>query len=421
MSKNLSIRTLRRSITLQYTIALSLIATLSTVAFFFLGSALEGSSNTAFIVNISGKQRMLSQHIALDVHRIHEDLLHEKVSNIESHNRKKLLLTKHIQEMLVANKMLSSGILPDKQNIELSPVIYDMYFGQMNLNQRVKDYVSIAEKITISTDYNQANKFVDILNLQSEPLLVDLNKAVQQYEIEGENKLLSIKTMELAVWGSTIFILLIEAIFIFQPLVRKIVKLTETEERSIENLQHEVEKRTLHLEQANQKLENLASHDPLTRLKNRLNLESDLEDIMHQHDMHQAPYAVLMFDIDWFKKVNDTYGHDAGDVVLIEFANLLKQSVRQGDWVYRIGGEEFVILLNRATYEDTLIKAENIRKSIEKHTFTINDAKIKKTVSGGLYHSSLKNIKNVKEILKLVDNALYISKSKGRNRVSNIQ
>jgi len=412
---------IKKGITIRYVLALSLIAVLSTIAFIFLQSALDDSNSTAFIVNISGKQRMLSQHIALDVHRIHENLSHHD-SAFPPKDMARQLLEKNTQDMLIANQMLSSGTLtPDKQSIKLSPVIHEMYFGQMNLAQRVKEYTGLAQQILVLKDDHQAHKIVEAINDQSEALLRDLNKAVQQYEIEGEEKLHKIRQMDVFVWVLTIFILLLEVIFIFQPLSRRIAELSEAEERAIENLQYQVEIRTLHLQQINQKLEDLASHDPLTGLKNRLNFEQDLEHIITQHVINHAPYAVLMLDIDWFKKVNDDHGHDVGDFFLIELAKLLRHTVRNEDKIYRVGGEEFVILLNRVSYDHALKKSEKIRQAIQSHTFEVSEVTLHKTVSGGLFHSSLSNSTEVKSILKLTDNALYLSKSKGRNRISIIQ
>jgi len=420
MATTRSIRQLKIGITLRYSIALGLIAVLSTFAFFFLHSALKDSNSTAYIVNISGKQRMLSQHIALDVHRIHENLLHHEGHAHTHNNLPRQQLIQNTEEMLIANQMLSSGELLNKQAVALSPVIYDMYFGQMNLAQRVKQYTSTAKKILEISSYQQAHEIVILINQQAEPLLSDLNKVVHQYEVEGDQNLSDINQMEIIVWALTLFMLLVEAIFIFQPMVQHITKLSVAEERSIENLQHQVEIRTLSLQLANQKLEKLASHDPLTNLRNRLNFEQDLEEIIKQHNKHNAPYAILMLDIDWFKKVNDNYGHDVGDLVLIEIAGLLKQSVRLEDNVYRIGGEEFVILLNRTSFDDARNRAEEIRKSVENHEFKNNGAKFRQTVSGGFFHSSLKETNDLKTILKMVDEALYESKSKGRNKVTNV-
>jgi len=342
---------------------------------------------------------------------------------IKSHKLRytsKQLLLKNTQEMLKANQALSSGNLRNEQHVEISTDIYEMYFGEKDISSRVKNYTINAVRILDASNLQQAKKIVDLIDTQSESLLMDLNTVVKQYEIEGEQNLLNLKTMEVVIWVATIFILLLEVIFIFQPMIQHILHLTEAEERSIENLKNQVNIRTLSLQQANQKLETLASHDPLTGLKNRLNFEQDLEYIVEQHVKHHCPYAILMFDIDFFKQVNDAHGHDVGDLVIVDTANLLKQSIRQEDKVYRIGGEEFIVVLNRVTYEDAADKAENIRKSIENHTFHANQITLKKTISGGLYHSSLENSDSLKEILKLVDNALYLSKQNGRNKISHV-
>jgi diguanylate cyclase (GGDEF)-like protein len=174
------------------------------------------------------------------------------------------------------------------------------------------------------------------------------------------------------------------------------------------------------LKERNIKLEDIALYDPLTGLKNRFYLESDIKKVIDNYQLNHAPYAVLMFDIDWFKEVNDTYGHDVGDVVLKELSAILKLSVREEDKVYRVGGEEFVLLLNRIAYKDTIALAEKIRRLIEQHIFKVADKEFSKTISCGLFHSSMMQINDVKYVLKLVDNALYESKTDGRNRVTNV-
>ncbi|RLA75922.1 MAG: hypothetical protein DRG78_20050 [Epsilonproteobacteria bacterium] len=173
------------------------------------------------------------------------------------------------------------------------------------------------------------------------------------------------------------------------------------------------------LANSNVKLKDIALYDPLTGLRNRFYLERDIENVILHHKEHNAPYATLMFDIDWFKEVNDTYGHDIGDEVLKELSQILQSSVREEDKVYRAGGEEFVILLNRITYKQTKNIAEKIRLLIQNHTFKVKNEEFSKTISAGLYHSSLIHVDDVKTVLKLIDNALYESKTNGRNRVTN--
>jgi diguanylate cyclase (GGDEF)-like protein/PAS domain S-box-containing protein len=411
-----SITTLKKNLSLRYVFALGLIAMLSTAAFLSLHYALLGSDSTAYIVNISGKQRMLSQHIALDAHRIHHSFHKDSVQpHIRGLIENELL--RHTQEFLQANTKLSSGMLNKETRVTLSPVMQGYYFGEMNLAKRVQEYATLAQSI-IGTDMNQSFSIVQKINHRSEYLLKDLNTVVQQYQREGEERLKNIRNMEIVVWFSTLLILLLEILFIFQPMVRRILKLSYNELEIRNKLEHEVAIRTLDLKRANERLRLLASHDPLTGLNNRLFFEKELEKIIEMHKLNGINYGILMIDIDWFKKVNDNYGHDAGDAILIELSRILKDTIRKGDEVYRTGGEEFVLLFNRIEFEDCEHITRKIIDMVHDHIFEINTLSIHVTISGGLYHSSLFHVSDQKSILKWVDMAMYESKANGRNRIT---
>jgi len=126
---------------------------------------------------------------------------------------------------------------------------------------------------------------------------------------------------------------------------------------------------------------------------------------------------VMMIDIDWFKKINDTHGHSKGDFVLKELAKLLLDFVREEDKIYRAGGEEFVIIFNRISKLEMRNKAEFIRTKIETHNFLEDEISIALTVSGGVYHPDCVSIENYKDILKVADSALYKAKNEGRNKI----
>jgi len=250
------------------------------------------------------------------------------------------------------------------------------------------------------------------INLNSEAYKITLVS-----EFNDVNNILEQLITQLLLTSSLATLLLAVSIwYLFQQFA---IYPLETEVQRRINAEKELKVEHQQLKQVNYKLADLASHDHLTGLRNRLNMERDIEQLIQQHKKHHAPYAVLMFDIDWFKKVNDIHGHAVGDFILIEVAKLLMQDVRQDDRVYRAGGEEFVIVLNRISLEDTLYRAEKIRASIENHPFKIKKIAVSKTISGGLYHSSLIKVDKVERVLKLVDDALYESKSKGRNQITN--
>lgn len=407
-------KSVQSGITYRYIVALSLIAILSTVAFYTLLTAIQSTNSTAYIVNISGKQRMLSQHIALDVHRI-DDLLSTEDKSSYGYELVKVALISHAKEMLTANEILSTGKLPNQKNIILSPAMKDIYFGDMQLASRVEKYAKTA-LLLVENKGNNKDELKQFIDKHSEPILIDLNKAVNQYQIEGEEQLEYIQTLETIVWILTIITLLLEVIFIFQPMAREIATLSSLNQKTLESLEATVELRTLHLENANNKLKHLASHDPLTGLRNRLELEKYIEDAIHQYNQHRAPYGIIMFDIDFFKLVNDTYGHDIGDLVLVEIAKILRTSIRENDKAFRAGGEEFVVLLNRITLEDSINVTQKIMQLVENKRFEKNGEIFTKTISCGLYHSSLFEVDSVKSVLGLVDKALYQSKANGRNQ-----
>lgn len=408
---------LENKITVKYTVALFVIAILSTLLFYVLYKSIEESSSTAYIVNLSGKQRMLSQHIALDIHRIHNGFHnHENSMHKMSFIKQRLLVD--IKEMKKANEILSSGILSNGDIISLSKEVLNIYFGEKNLKNRVDEYVSLAKKLQSEGLEKNIDVYLEAIDAKSELLLMDLDKVVKLHEKEGVKKSQELKTLETTAWVLVLFTLLLEVIFIFQPIVKTMTILREENSNMLLNLEREVELRTLKLQEANRTLEELASRDPMTGLRNRLTLEDDIEEAIENAKKYSAPFSLLMFDIDWFKEVNDTYGHDVGDSVIISIAQILLASVRKEDRVYRAGGEEFVILLTRISLEDTKVIAEKIRTLIEKEVFYANDLVFHKTISTGLYHSSICEAKSIFHVLKLVDTALYESKENGRNRIT---
>ena len=181
-----------------------------------------------------------------------------------------------------------------------------------------------------------------------------------------------------------------------------------------DKLQCELLKANEQLEKQSRELLLLAITDPLTGLINRRELRAQAKKIIHQAARNATTFALLSIDIDYFKRINDKYGHQAGDKLLIELSKLLKSQRRINDVVARVGGEEFVMLLSDINEVNALRLAENLRESIENQS--IDNMNI--TVSIGLVVTD-KNIKtDLDTLLKLSDNALYESKNSGRNRTS---
>ncbi|WP_207635476.1 GGDEF domain-containing protein [Caloramator australicus] len=157
-----------------------------------------------------------------------------------------------------------------------------------------------------------------------------------------------------------------------------------------------------------------AEIDPLTGLYNRKVLDKEIDNLIKQN----VNFSIVIFDLDDFKKVNDTYGHLAGDQVLKEFANVIKKVIRKTDIACRFGGEEILIILKGLSKEQAYIIAERIREKFEESNIIINGNSINVTVSGGIA-SYPEDANNIKELLNKADAALYIEgKSKGKNKIA---
>jgi len=165
-----------------------------------------------------------------------------------------------------------------------------------------------------------------------------------------------------------------------------------------------------------QKLQELATQDTLTHIYNRYKINDLIEQELIRSQRYHETFALIMFDLDHFKNINDTYGHHIGDVVLQEFTTLISQNIRKSDQFGRWGGEEFMLLVPNTSKEEALTLAQKLCDNVAQHTFT-NSLHV--TVSVGV---TLYNFKDSKELLlKKVDDAMYKSKNDGRNKVSFIQ
>lgn len=168
------------------------------------------------------------------------------------------------------------------------------------------------------------------------------------------------------------------------------------------------------LEKANCELERLSRTDGLTKLNNRAYWEDCLKNEFTRCKRTGRDTSVIMFDIDHFKKVNDTYGHQAGDEVIRVVSRILVETIRTTDIAGRYGGEEFGIVLIETNEIDSKIVTERIREKIENTTVTYENAEIKFTVSLGISGFD-PDIENYTQWLGRADKALYVAKESGRN------
>ncbi|MBR5419636.1 MAG: GGDEF domain-containing protein, partial [Lachnospiraceae bacterium] len=168
------------------------------------------------------------------------------------------------------------------------------------------------------------------------------------------------------------------------------------------------------LEESNAKLEELAHKDPLTRLLNRRSMNEILTGHMETLKRSGKRFTVILGDIDDFKKINDTYGHDAGDLVLVRVADTIRESTGEDDAVCRWGGEEILILIN-APLEMAAVTAENIRRNIENMNTQFEDKEIRVTMTFGIAESIPGY--RLEHLIQQADDKLYFGKKHGKNQV----
>lgn len=166
-----------------------------------------------------------------------------------------------------------------------------------------------------------------------------------------------------------------------------------------------------------QRMELLATTDGLTGLNNHRNFQELLAKEIERSRRYKRPIALLLMDIDHFKKFNDTYGHPVGDLVLKEIARCIHKSIRINDIPARYGGEEFVVIVPETTEQGALVTAERIRTTIEEHVIDSLDRQLKVTVSIGI-SAYPEWAANQAELIDTADKALYTSKESGRNKVT---
>jgi len=159
-----------------------------------------------------------------------------------------------------------------------------------------------------------------------------------------------------------------------------------------------------------------AIHDPLTGLYNRLPLNEFFDRELRMAERNRQSISTVMADLDHFKAVNDTYGHQAGDEILREFGNLIRQSYRASDIYCRYGGEEFLILLPDMTLEKACKRTEHLREALAATPVVYGDSQIHVTASFGVA-AFPQNGRTREELIAAADQALYAAKHNGRNQV----
>jgi len=160
----------------------------------------------------------------------------------------------------------------------------------------------------------------------------------------------------------------------------------------------------------------LAVTDGLTGISNRPNMEQSLLNEFGRSMRYNSPLSIVLLDVDHFKDVNDSYGHQKGDEILVTFASILKKFCRANDIAARYGGEEFLMILPQSNAQGAFKIAERVREEIMKMSFVGNDSKFSVTTSCGVAELNRDYMKNTDQLINVADNAMYEAKNSGRNK-----
>ena len=210
-----------------------------------------------------------------------------------------------------------------------------------------------------------------------------------------------------------------ELLEIFSLMMLKVESRERELNHIVRNLEKIVAEQTGELREKNKVLQDLAIFDPLTQIYNRRYFDFKLKEYMELSTRIKSPLSCIISDIDHFKRVNDTFGHKAGDAVLQVFAEILKQNIRRTDVCARFGGEEFVIILPDTAVVQGAVLAEKLRVIVEETNFPAESRNLRVTSSFGV--SQFRPDSLLEELVKSADSALYKAKRSGRNRVCYVE
>jgi diguanylate cyclase len=276
------------------------------------------------------------------------------------------------------------------------------------------DEIKILTKKRIQKDRNELKKkFIDIDKI-TETLSRKIISLLKNSNVSKEEIKIISKDLEKVNTSDKFEVVKEKLIKITVGLDEEIKKFTtdlEKENEEVEVLRKKIELLEKQLEEAKKE----AKIDALTNMLNKKALNDELKKQEEFYKRFNRTYSVIFFDIDHFKNVNDTYGHEAGDIILKSIGVILNRYSREIDIVGRFGGEEFIIIAPETDKNGAYIFAEKIRKIIEKTKFMYKKTRIKITISAGV--AERKEVNSMEEIVKLADERLYKAKNNGRNRV----
>lgn len=376
-----------RMLTIGYVLALIIIGLMSLAIHVIIDQIVAEQDSVAVVVSKSASQTMLAQRIAL--------LSTQYVTDKSPEARE--TLKKSLEKMeTLHSSLVRTGVRAEGGDKALPAAVRAVYFEQpYDLHRRMSEFTDrvneLLKKPAASLSTNDAD-YLFIVKQVDGSLANALDAAVSSYESAIVTKINSLQWFQRVAIAVIVATLVAEAFFIFMPLVSRVKEYAA-------------------------ELKRIAMTDLLTAVGNRRYLTIRGEQEIRRCRRLEKKLCLALLDLDHFKKINDNYGHQAGDYILQEFVQMAQRSLRIEDVFARIGGEEFAVLLPHTDLEGALKVAERIRKSVEQANLrTEKGHNIKITVSIGITEVDVQE-NDLEKSMVTADMALYEAKKKGRNRV----
>ncbi len=372
-----------RALSLAYIVALLIIACLSIVSHIALDYSLERNEGSAAIINQTGRQRMLSQRIAALAAEY-------RLGDASAHAALRSAVEMFAQSHASLTEALRIGSRDGGAAGELAAIYFT---GPHPLDAEVGTFVADARQVLDRPSDDPAVGPI-VFRLAAEaraPLLNALEQVVTIEQAESERRIHRLEQLQWAVLAVVLATLAIEAMLIFRPMIRRIAAYTS-------------------------ELLRLATTDPLTGTANRRAFLARSEAEITRARRFSRPVSLLMFDLDHFKSINDTYGHAAGDEVLKAVGQVLLATLRPVDIPGRLGGEEFGVLLVETALPEAALVAERLRERLQAMVVRHGDNSIRFTVSVGATSLGTQ-VQGLEGALQIADKLMYRAKQTGRNRI----
>lgn len=410
-----------RALKIAYASAILLLVALALSSHFILKKQMSDSAESVFLIQTSERLRASALKSAL----IARNLV-TTVNMTERENLRNELLTE-TRRMQEAKGVLLHGGNAEQPARQSSREVRRIFFEEpVRLSDRIEAFIAAAESLANTREVALRNDHPDMKYIRREAtgnaFLSHLDSLTVRYEVESEDRMHRLQYFEGLLIFVEIMTLVMTALFIFKPLADRVQAEIEGLSTLNDKLTQRVAERTAVIEQSAEKLkesERIAILDPLTELLNRRGLQQALSrETKMRSRADDSELIVLIADLDDFKVVNDQHSHAMGDEVLKKIGQILRSSLRSKDYVCRIGGDEFIILLPRTSPADALAIAETLRMAISNARHMTPDLQpIRVSASLGLISVTDPDT-SVNELLRLTHSVLYRSKQAGKNRVS---